>query len=172
MAARTVFFCDWRADPPPTLVHLSGCDSVAAAHGVHTYLRSWQRRSREGGTSKGNQLANRLEVHLHEQWTHGAFLLDPAEQQSLLRRLQLMAVAAEGKGGAPQPAGSPQSILSPLGPSSSIPAVDRTPSTAEVGVEVGGLSRRRVRFSVESLEVDEGDTASIGSSMHSDNSFE
>lgn len=71
--------------PCDALVVLSGRDSVAEAHAVHAHLRDWQRRS-------GGKL--RLEVHLHESWTHGWLLLHPAVQRSCIHRIQMMALAS------------------------------------------------------------------------------
>ena len=125
---------------------------------------------------------------MNESWSHGWLLFQPHKQCELVRKIQLMALAAES---APAKATSPRSVLMLPPQLDEARAIDQTPSFAQVGFEKGAATRRsvsprkHVRISREggvSLpeDFDEGadadtETVSVGSSeMHSetDGSFE
>ena len=126
--------------PCDALVVLSGHDSVAEAREVHSYLRGWQRRARDWAarasaksSARSSRRPRRLEVHLHESWTHGMLLVQPAEMHTLVSRLQTLALSAP-------PAGSPPATSRPQPASSAswgygpTPSVPQTPTVEQLRI--------------------------------------
>ena len=103
---------------------------------------------------------------LHEGWNHGWFLLHPAEQTKILRRLRLMALGGGGGGAAAEQLRDDALALAvpPTPPTALALANAPTPleggvPSAAIGGSLGGR-KRRVSFYTE---LDDGDTASVAS---------
>jgi len=135
-----------------SVVHLSGRDSVAEARRVHSYLRSWQRRARDWADRAKGRRRRRVEVHLHESWSHGWLMLHPEEQRKLVAKLQAMLRQQDDWTCEAQT--SPATVLT--APPYEAPPVQQTPLVADLF----GMARQ-VRFHLQDAE---GDTASNGSS--------
>ena len=175
-----------------SIVMLSGQDSVAEARSVYAHLKGYfgerrvgLKRTRGAESVKGegaDRRHPRVEVLMNESWSHGWLLFQPHKQCELVRKIQLMALAAES---APAKATSPRSVLMLPPQLDEARAIDQTPSFAQVGFEKGDAPRpplsprKQKRVSREgggplSDDFDEGadadtETVSVGSSeMHSE----
>jgi len=182
--------------PCDTSITLSGRDSVANAYSVHAHLHDqlptpashgaadalgshYEANARHipslqppkaAGHGRTAPRMPRVEVTMHDHWTHGWLLMHPAEQSRVVRSLQVMAAAhVKRSSGGTGPAAQHHGLAGDGAPPRSVVdgecalRVARTPpSTSACGV-LGASSARGVRFKLPSYE-SQGDTASVGSS--------